>query len=113
MIFAVDAQHSTARPDSIEARADSLLWIRSRLGNGAKTAFEIGGQLRAVAPARGVLRITQASLQGLETLPVVVTRAITGRRSAADSAVLRFAVPPFAGRLQIDHGAVILAPTRR
>ena len=95
----------SASVDLVEARVDSLLWLRGRLRG--ESRFEIGGEV--VVARRGVaeLRVKYLTVDGVETDPTTITRLVDSRPRTSDVNRLRFTIPRLVSALEIAGG-----PTR-
>jgi hypothetical protein len=91
--------------DSIEARIDSLLWIRGRLRGASR--FEIGGDLRMLRRGVAELRVAHLTIDGVDADSARVARLVIGVRSrTAASDRIRFEVPGAVTELAVDDGSV-------
>src|SRR4029077_2173709 len=84
--------------DSVEARIDSVLWMRGRLRGGPRIA--IGGQLRELRPGRAELFVTRLEVDGVATPPSRASRIIAGARIRPTDR-LHLLVPAFIGDLHV------------
>jgi hypothetical protein len=90
--------------DSIEARIDSLLWIRGRLRGASR--FELGGDLRMLRRGLGELHVAHLTIDGVEADSARVARLVVGVRSPAGASDgIRFEMPAFVTRLTFVYGA--------
>jgi hypothetical protein len=90
--------------DSIEARIDSLLWIRGRLRGASR--FELGGELRMLRRGLAELHVAHLTIDGVEADSARVAGLDVGVRSPADASDgIRFEMPAFVTRLTFVYGA--------
>jgi hypothetical protein len=90
--------------DSLEARMDSLLWIRGRLRRGSR--FELGGNVVMLRRGLAELRVKHLNVDGVATDSTMVSRLVAGPRSrSVDVDRLRFEVPSFVSSIFIAGGA--------
>jgi hypothetical protein len=101
-----------ARIEGLEARIDSLLWVRGRLREGSR--FEFGGEVRVVRRGLAELRVTHLVVDGVETDSTAVSRLVAGPRVRSPSTDrLRFEVPGgVASFLMREGGADVLRRER-
>jgi len=98
--------------DSIEARIDSLLWIRGRLRGG--TRFELAGEVGIVRRGLAEFRVRHLTIGGVNADSAHVARLVAGVRSrAADTDRMRFEVPAFVAEMAIMDGAAQLMTRER
>lgn len=89
---------------SVEARSDSLLWIRGRLRG--QTMFELAGDVRVVRRGVAELRVSRLVVDGRDADPASVARLLTGSQSDVVGARLRFDVPWFIAGFRPDGSTV-------
>jgi hypothetical protein len=98
--------------DSIEARIDSVLWIRGRLRGGAR--FELGGDVRLSRRGVAEFRVDHLSIDGVNADSARTARLVVGVRSrSADVDRMRFEVPLFVTEVAIMDGAAELMTRAR
>jgi hypothetical protein len=105
---------AVAPMSSIEARSDSLLWIRARLRAGGM--FELAGHLGMVRRGVAELRVTHLVVDGRTVDPTSASQRLAGdQANVAGTNHVRFNVPRFVAGLTLDGGvvAVITAPTSK
>jgi hypothetical protein len=91
--------------DSLEARVDSLLWIRGRLRGASR--FELGGELAMLRRGVAELRVAHLAIDGVEADSARVARLVIGVRSrTAPADRIRFEVPGLVTELAIDDGSI-------
>lgn len=99
----------TVAIDSLEARIDSLLWIRGRLRRGPR--FELGGDVRVLRRGIAELRVRRLAIDGTATDSTMVSRLVAGPRPrSVDVDRLRFDVPGFVSSILIADGAAGAVP---
>ena len=91
--------------DSLEARIDTLVWVRGRVRGAAR--FELGGSVRVLRTGHGQLEVTRVSVDGLETLPSSASRVTTGGYAGRANG-LQFALPAFVSDLRLGSRVVEL-----
>jgi hypothetical protein len=93
--------------DSIEARIDSLLWIRGRLRGGSR--FALGGRVHLARRGLAEFRVEHISVGGVDADSAQTARIVVGVRSrSSDTERMRFEVPPFVAGVAVAEGAVEL-----
>ena len=93
--------------DSIEARIDSLLWIRGRVRGGS--SFELGGNVRVLRRGLAELHVTHFAVDGLSADSAVVARLVVGTRTGSvDRDRLRFELPSFVSALVMANGEALV-----
>jgi len=98
--------------DSIEARIDSLLWIRGRLRGG--TRFELAGEVYIARRGLAEFRVQHLTIGSVNADSGHVARLVAGVRSrSADTDRMRFEVPTFVADLVITNGAAQLMTRER
>jgi len=99
--------------DSIEARIDSVLWIRGRLRGGSR--FELGGDVRMSRRGLAEFRVEHITIGGVNADSARTARLVVGVRSrSADTERMRFEVPLFVADVAITDGAAeLLTRSRR
>ena len=98
--------------DSIEARIDSVLWIRGRLRGGAR--FELGGDIRLSRRGIAEFRVDHLNIGGVSADSARTARLVVGVRSrSADVDRMRFEVPLFVTEVAIMDGAAELTTRAR
>ena len=98
--------------DSIEARVDTLLWIRGRLGDGSP--FIVGGSVEVVRRGVAAFRIATLSLDGRADDPRFASRRLRYRamqRSTTDR--VWFEIPDRVGELRLTGGTIRALPWSR
>ena len=93
-----------SRMTGIEARSDSLLWIRGRLRAG--DVFVLGGALHVVRRGVAELRVSRLVVNGRDVDPFSVSRLLAGYESKVVGDRLRFDVPWFVAGLRPEDGTV-------
>lgn len=98
--------------DSIEARIDSVLWIRGRLRGGSR--FELGGDVRMSRRGVAEFRVDHLNIGGVDADSAKTARLVVGVRSrSADADRMRFEVPLFVTEVAIMDGAAELMTRAR
>ncbi len=98
--------------DSIEARIDSVLWIRGRLRGGSR--FELGGDVRMSRRGVAEFRVDHLTIGGVDADSARTARLVVGVRSrSADGDRMRFEVPLFVSEVAMVDGAAELILRRR
>jgi len=98
--------------DSIEARIDSVLWIRGRLRGGSR--FELGGDVRMSRRGVAEFRVDHLTIGGVDADSARTARLVVGVRSrSADGERMRFEVPLFVAEVAIMDGAAELMTRAR
>ena len=98
--------------DSIEARIDSVLWIRGRLRGGSR--FELGGDVRMSRRGVAEFRVDHLNIGGVDADSARTARLVVGVRSrSADADRMRFEVPLFVAEVAIMDGAAKLMTRAR
>ena len=111
MIFRSPRRRQTP-VDSIEARIDSLLWIRGRLRGG--TRFELAGEVYIARRGLAEFRVQHLTIGSVNADSGHVARLVAGVRSrAADTDRMRFEVPTFVAEMAIMDGAAQLMTRER
>jgi hypothetical protein len=87
----------------LEARSDSLLWIRGHLRG---DVFVLGGSFRVVRRGIAELRVTRLVVNGRDVDPFSVSRLLAGYESKVVGDRVRFDVPWFIAGLRPDDGTV-------
>jgi hypothetical protein len=89
--------------DSIEARLDSLLWIRGRLRGGSR--FELGGDVRLSRRGVAEFRVDHLTIGGVAADSARTARLVVGVRSRSiDYDRMRFEIPLFVAGIAIMDG---------
>lgn len=96
--------------DSVEARIDSVLWLRGRVRDGPRV--ELGGRIIEVRPGRAELLVTRLEVDGVAAPPSTASRVLLGRRGRPTDRLQLF-VPTFIGDLHVANGAVQLVTRGR
>ena len=93
--------------DSLEARIDSVVWIRGRLRGGSR--FELAGDVRIVRRGLAELRIDHMVIDGVDADSARVARMVVGVRSrSADWDRMRFEVPGSVEKIGVASGTAIV-----
>jgi hypothetical protein len=98
--------------DSIEARADTLIWIRGRLRD--ESPFIVGGSVEVVRRGVAVFRIVALGLDGRTEDPRFALRMLryrTMQRSATNN--FWFEIPDGVGGLRLTGGTIRALPWPR
>jgi len=90
--------------DSIEARIDSLLWIRGRLRGGSR--FELGGGIHMSRRGLAEFRVAHITIGGVEADSARTARLVVGVRArSSETERMRFELPLFVTDVGITDGA--------
>ena len=98
--------------DSVEARLDTLLWIRGRLRDGSR--FNIAGQVEVVRRGVAAFQVAALSVDGRAVDTHFASRMLryrTMQRSAANR--VWFELPDRIGELRVTDGTIRALPWRR
>jgi hypothetical protein len=96
--------------DSVQVRADSLLWMRGRV-RGAAT-FELGGEIRVIRRGLAELRVAHLTINGANAPPSMIASLVNrGRVRPEEADRIRFEIPrTVTGLLVADGNVNVLAP---
>jgi hypothetical protein len=98
--------------DSVEARIDSVLWIRGRLRGGSR--FELGGEVRMSRRGVAELLVEHLTIGGVDADSARTARLVVGVRSrSTETERMRFDVPAFVADVAIMGGAAELMTRAR
>jgi len=98
--------------DSIEARIDSLLWIRGRLRGGSR--FELSGEVEMARRGLAEFRVQHLTIGSVNADSAHVARLVAGVRSrSSETDRMRFELPTFVAELVITNGAAQLMTRER
>ena len=98
--------------DSVEARADTLVWIRGRLGDGAW--FIMGGRVEIVRRGVAAFRVATLDVDGRAIDPQFASRILryrTMQRSTTNRAW--FEIPDRIGEVRLTDGTIRALPWSR
>ena len=99
--------------DSVEARIDSVLWIRGRLRGGSR--FELGGEIRMSRRGVAELLVEHLTIGGVDADSARTARLVVGVRArSTETERMRFDVPAVVAEVAIMGGAAeLIARARR
>jgi len=113
LAFGPSQARQHVRIDSLDARIDSLLWVRGRLRGGSR--FEMGARIVITRPGRAEVRAAQLSFDGVDRPAAefgAYTAVIQGRKIPPGRDGVWIELPAFVGALHVESGGATITNRR-